>query len=344
MNLNRLFQGITILMLAFNTQLVQSQDRYRVMFYNVENLFDPFNDSLTNDDEFTPEGTRFWSWNRMNEKVNNIYKVITAVGEWDPPTLVGFCEIENRFVIERITKHTPLSKFNYQIVHRDSPDGRGIDVGLIYRPDQFTVLEERFFRVNYPDNPERATRDILYACGLIDNKDTLHVFVNHWPSKYGGALATEPGRIAAGSLVQQKVDSIRIFYPDARIIIMGDFNDTPKSRPFVDGLRALYPELPLDPKGLYNLHLPFEEKGEGSLKYRGVWEVIDMMIVSPGLLNKKHGVYTTLDGGKIFNDEFLLQKDDRYVGNIPNRTYVGLKYQGGYSDHLPIFIDLFPKK
>lgn len=320
-----------------------AQDRFRVMFYNVENLFDPFNDSLTNDDEFTPEGIRFWTWKRMTEKVNNIYKVITAVGEWEPPTLVGFCEIENRFVMERITGHTPLSKFGYRIVHKDSPDTRGIDVALIYRPDQFTVEEEHFFRVTYP-NTDRATRDVLYVRGIIGQMDTLHVFVNHWPSKYGGALATEAGRMAAGELVRHKIDSIKIFYPNARILVMGDFNDTADSRPLVEGLGATAPVPPFTPAGLYNLHLPYVERGEGTLKFQGAWEVIDMMIVSEGLLSKQHGVYATPQGGKIFKADFLFEKDERFVGVMPFRTYIGLKYQGGYSDHLPIYMDLIPNR
>lgn len=336
------FLFLVIFLLGFKA--VIAQDRYRIMFYNVENLFDPFNDSLTNDDEFTAEGSRFWTWRRMNEKLNNIYRVVTAVGEWAPPTMVGFCEVENRFVMERLIKHTPLSKYNYQLVHRESPDARGIDVALIYRPDQFTVEEERFFRVTYPDNPDRATRDVLYARGLLDNRDTLHVFVNHWPSKFGGALASEPGRIAAGKVVREKIDSIRIFYPDARIIVMGDFNDTPSSKPLIEGLGALPPVPPLKPEGLYNLHYPFEARGEGTLKFQGVWEVIDMMIVSKSLLNRKHGVFTTLDGGKIFMADFLLEDDDRFVGVRPFRTYIGFKYHGGYSDHLPIYIDLFPNR
>lgn len=336
---------ITLLLLLFvSIHDVTGQSRYRIMFYNVENLFDPFNDSLTNDDEFTPDGVRFWTWQRMNSKLNNIYKVITAVGEWDPPTIVGFCEVENRFVMERLIKHTPLSKHNYRLVHRESPDRRGIDVALIYRPDQFTVEEERFFRVFYPDDSTRTTRDVLYVRGILDRIDTLHVFVNHWPSKFGGELATEPGRIAAGKLVRQKVDSIRVFHPDARIIITGDFNDTPNSPPLRHGLGALPPIEPLLDNGLYNLHQHFEGKGLGTLKFQGAWEIIDMMIVSKSLLDRKHGVFTTLDGGKIFQADFLVEPDEGFVGFKPFRTYVGFKYHGGYSDHFPIYIDLFPNR
>lgn len=344
--LSRAFSTTSFLLVLFfalsNTTL--AQDRFRIMFYNVENLFDPFKDSLTNDVEFTPEGTRAWTWNRMNEKLNNISKVVTAIGEWDPPTLAGFCEVENRFVMNRLITETPISKFGYKLVHRESPDSRGIDVALIYRPDKFTVEEEHFFKVTIANSPERTTRDVLYTRGVLSNSDTLHVFVNHWPSKFGGAQASEPGRIAAGKLVRQKVDSIRIFNRDAHIIIMGDFNDTPNSRPLVEGLGALPPIEPLKPEGLYNLHQPYETKSEGTLKYQGAWEVIDMMIVSKSLLSKKHSVYTTLDGGKIFNAAFLTEPDTRFVGIIPKRTYIGMRYNSGYSDHFPIYFDLYLNK
>ncbi|MFO8021981.1 MAG: endonuclease [Perlabentimonas sp.] len=321
-----------------------SQNRYRIMFYNAENLFDPFDDSLTRDEEYTPKGDRYWTWKKMTKKVNNTYKVIAAVGEWEPPTIVGLCEVENRLVVDRITSHTPLSKYNYKIVHRESPDRRGIDVALIYRPDQFTVQDQRYFKVYYPDDSTRTTREVLYTRGILDNLDTLHVFVNHWPSKWGGELATEPGRIAAAKVVREKVDSIKIFHPDARVIIMGDFNDTPSSPPLIEGLKASPPEKPFKPNGLYNLHQPFEGQGIGTLKYQGNWEVIDMMIVTKGLLNRKHGVYTTPDGGKIFNADFLVEDDDAFVGVKPFRTYIGFRYHGGYSDHFPIYIDLYPNK
>lgn len=333
---------LTILLLCSN--FVQAQERHRVMFYNVENLFDPFNDSLTNDDEFTPDGVRFWTWKRMNEKLNNIYKVITAVGEWDLPVIVGFCEVENRFVMNQLITKTPLSKFDYRLVHRESPDRRGIDVVLIYRPDRFVLEEERYFQVVNPDEPHRTTREVLYARGIVANLDTLHVFVNHWPSKFGGELASEPGRLAAGRLVREKVDSIRIFHPDARIIIMGDFNDGPNSAAIVTALGAKPPVGNIETKELYNLHHRHDGTGFGSLKFQGQWETIDMMIVSGSLLNREHGLYANPEGGMIFKADFLLEPDDGFVGVRPFRTYVGFKYHGGFSDHLPIYVDLFPNR
>jgi len=212
--------------------------KYRAMFYNTENLFDSFDDSLTQDEEFTPMGARHWTWEKMNQKINGIYKTIIAVGEWNPPVFVGLCEIENGFVLNRLTHETPLVKYDYRIVHRESPDPRGIDVALLYRSDLFDLQESKFFRVFFPDQPNRKTREILYAKGVIDGVDTLHVFVNHWPSKLGGELESTSGRFAAANTLKQKVDSIKIFYPDARILIMGDFNDEPESAPLVDGLKV----------------------------------------------------------------------------------------------------------
>lgn len=321
-----------------------SQDRYRVMFYNVENLFDPFKDSLTNDGEFTPEGTRHWTWNRFTQKLNNIYRVVTAVGEWDLPAIVGFCEVENSFVMYQLINKTPLSKFDYKLVHKESPDSRGIDVALIYRPDRFKLEEKRFFRVVNPDDPNRKTRDVLYARGILGKLDTIHVFVNHWPSKYGGELASEPGRMAAGKIVREKVDSIRIFSPNARIIIMGDFNDGPNSSPITEALKAVPPVTPYSPSGLYNLHHKFEGHGTGSIKFQGAWEVIDMMIVSKSLLEKTHPIYLNPDGGTIFQADFLSEEDESFVGFRPNRTYVGFKFHGGFSDHFPIYVDIYPNR
>lgn len=314
--------------------------RNRVMFYNVENLFDPFNDSLTRDDEFTPDGARHWTWNKMEKKINGIFKVIMAVGEFDPPVIVGFCEVENGFVMHRLIKETPLSKFDYRMVHRESPDPRGIDVALIYRPDRFQLLEKDFFRVVFPDEPTRRTREILYAKGLM-SKDTLHVFVNHWPSKFGGELESESGRYAAAYTLKHKVDSIRVFYPDARILIMGDLNDEPESDPVVKGFGACLTDDTLCNNNFVNITAILKQKGQGSYKYQGVWGIIDQIIVSRSLLTKKHKLYTTPARASIFSADFLLESDDAFVGKKPFRTFQGYRHHGGFSDHLPVYIDLF---
>ncbi|MCB8965176.1 MAG: endonuclease [Bacteroidales bacterium] len=313
--------------------------RNRVMFYNVENLFDPFDDSLTRDEEFTPEGSRHWTWTKMEKKINGIFKVIMAVGEFDPPTLVGLCEIENGFVVYRLIKETPLSKFDYRMVHRESPDSRGIDVALIYRPDRFQLLEKDFINVTFPDAPNRKTREILYAKGLMAS-DTLHVFVNHWPSKYGGELESESGRYAAAYTLKHKVDSIRIFYPDARILIMGDLNDEPDSDPVLKGFGACLTTDSPCTHNFVNIAAILKQRGLGSYKYQGIWGIIDQIIISRSLLTKKHKLYTTTNNANVFGAEYLLESDDAFVGKKPFRTFQGYRYHGGFSDHLPVYIDL----
>lgn len=329
------------LFLILNFSFSYSQTvRNRVMFYNVENLFDPFDDSLTRDEEFTPMGTRHWTWNKMERKINGIFKVILAVGEFDPPVLVGLCEIENGFVVHQLIKETPLSKFDYKMVHRESPDSRGIDVALIYRPDRFQLIEKDFINVSFPDAPSRKTREILYAKGLLAT-DTLHVFVNHWPSKYGGELESESGRYAAAYTLKNKVDSIRVFYPDARILIMGDLNDEPESDPVVKGFGACLSDDSLCNHNFVNISSILKQKGQGSYKYQGTWGIIDQLIVSRSLLEKKHKLYTSPANASVFTADFLLETDDAFVGKKPFRTFQGYRYHGGFSDHLPVYIDLF---
>ena len=320
------------------TQQTASQMRHRVMFYNAENLFDPFNDSLKRDDEFTPDGSRHWTWTKMTKKVNGIYKTIMALGEIDPPVLVGMCEIENRIVLKQLTNNTPLERYEYHIIHRDSPDSRGIDVALLYRPDRFKLIEKRFFSVKFPDNPNRKTREILYACGMLGS-DTLHVFVNHWPSKFGGKLESIPGRMAAAHTLRHKVDSIRIFYPQARILIMGDMNDEPEGTPTTEGLGACLNTTDHCPANLINVSAILKARGQYSYKYQGVWGIIDHIIVSRSLL-RPQGLSTSIDRAGVFAPEFLLEEDRTYTGQKPYRTYVGYKYIGGFSDHLPVYIDL----
>jgi len=317
----------------------QTALRHRVMFYNVENLFDPFNDPLTRDDEFTPTGLRRWTWSKMEAKINGIYKVIMAVGELDPPVLVGLCEVENGFVLHKLVNDTPLSKLEYRVVHRDSPDPRGIDVALLYRPDRFKVQDCEFVAVVFPDDSARKTREILYVRGML-GRDTLHVFVNHWPSKYSGELETESRRFAAAKTLKRKIDSIRVFYPEARILVMGDLNDEPESAPVVEGLGACERYDPNCPSGLINIAAILKSRGFGSYKHQGTWGIIDQIIISQSLLSRKHGLFTTPQMAAVFESDLLLEPDKQYSGKKPFRTYIGYRYHGGYSDHLPVYIDL----
>jgi len=316
----------------------------RFVFYNVENLFDTENDSLTRDDDFTPTGVKAWGTSRYRDKLSNIYKVLIAVGGWDPPTLVGLCEIENRFVLHELISTTPLRKFDYQIIHQDSPDGRGIDVGLLYRADQFKPISEKFIRVTFPFAPESKTRDVLYAKGLVFNQDTIHIFINHWPSKFGGAQATIPNRRYVAELLRFHVDSIFALNPLANIIITGDFNDEPGDESLLLGLKARKDTIGMKPGELLNLMYPAFEQGQGTEKFQQHWGLLDQFIVSYSLMYLKSQAHVSEGKAHIFNAPFLETQDEKFLGTMPFRTYAGPKYLGGYSDHYPIYMDLSPRK
>ncbi|MFZ4400193.1 MAG: endonuclease/exonuclease/phosphatase family protein [Bacteroidales bacterium] len=313
----------------------------RIMFYNLENFFDTRNDSITLDDDYTSFGMKHWGREKYNTKLNNTYKVIASVGGWEPPEIIGVCEVENKWVVSEIASGTPLRKFNYKYIHYDSPDSRGIDVALLYRPDKFTPVFHRPIRIIFPFDTAARTRDILYVKGLSTTKDTLHLFVNHFPSKFGGAMITIPKRNYVASFLRSKVDSILAINPDANIIIMGDFNDEPSDESILKSLNAKCDTNDVRNADLFNLmcNLKSTEK-IGSNKFREQWSLIDQMIVSASLAKNKQKWHVKNYRAYIFKAKYLLQADDTYMGVRTFRTYNGARYTGGYSDHLPVYMDL----
>lgn len=317
---------------------------FRIMAYNLENYYDPFDDSLTSDEDFTPTGNHFWTWNKYKDKQNKIFKVMAAVGGWELPDLVGFYEVENRFVLNDLIKSTPLKWRTYEIVHKESPDLRGIDVALLYRSDKFKLISSQFIKVVFPFDTAKKTRDILYAKGYTKDFDTLNIFVNHWPSRLGGQTESELNRQTVAALLRSKLDSIFKSDPMSNVIVMGDFNDEPDNSSITDVLKALHNYDTLVPGQLYNLAWYMKEKkGMGSLKYQGEWGLIDQIMVSSSLLKKDNSIYTTIDNAKVFNPDFLSEPDNAFIGSKPFRTFVGFKYNGGFSDHYPLYLDLFHK-
>ncbi len=322
----------------------KNEQALRIAFYNVENLFDTINDPHTNDDEFLPTSDRKWNGFKYHEKLNHIYKTLTALGGWDAPAIIGFCEIENRFVLNELITKTPWKKLKYNIIHEDSPDRRGIDVGLIYRAEKFKPIKHEAIRLNFPFDTATKTRDILYVKGLVFKKDTLHVFVNHWPSRSGGQAASEPRRIFAAQKIRHYVDSICIKDPDANIIIMGDFNDEPGDKSLLETLRAKPTKEELNGCDLYNSSYIYFKQGKGTEKYKEHWAVLDQIILSSALVTRSHGLVVENGVSYIFDAPWLLEEDTKYLGTMPFRTYAGPRYLGGYSDHLPVFVDIVKKK
>jgi hypothetical protein len=322
-----------------------TRDYMRIMFYNTENLFDCVNDSLKNDEQFLPDGDKHWTPRKYNEKLSNICKVVIAVGGWEPPEIIGFCEVENRYVLEDILMKTPLSNLDYEIVHHESPDRRGIDVALFYRKSKFKVIYDEAIRVVFPFDANKPTRDILYVKGETYKGDTLHIYVNHWPSRWGGQMETEPKRMYVASVLKKHTDSLFKLNRNANIIIMGDLNDHIDNISITETLEARHDYDNVKSGKLYNLsNYLEEEKGKGTHKHQGEWGVLDHIIVSGGLLLGSSGAKCSKEDAEIFDADFLLEKDDKHVGYRPFRTYIGFKFHGGFSDHMPIYLDLHKKK
>ena len=309
----------------------------RIVFYNVENLFDARDDTLTNDEEFLPGGDKNWTYERFRRKIVRIYQTLVALGEGEMPALVGVCEIENREVLERLIFDTPLSNLNYRIIHRESPDARGVDVALLYQPDIYHPDSTEWLTV--PLSTHETTREILHSRGRLWNDDIIHFYVNHWPSRYGGAGSSNVKRLAAASILAASVKEVLLKEPDANIMIMGDFNDEPADESIQVINKILMNMNDRQTIKLINLS---ERKVltdmEGTIKHQGTWCVFDQILVSPALVSGSNGIVLLSNKAEIFDAAFLLEPDETYTGFKPFRTYVGPGYHNGFSDHLPVSI------
>lgn len=299
-------------------------------FYNVENLFDTIDDPVTMDEDFTPGGKLQWNTARYQTKLDHIAAVMDAM-PGSLPVIMGFCEIENASVLHDLVKHPMLSDAAYEVVHRDSPDERGIDVALIYRTSVLTLISTEAIRIKLTDEKDPNTRDILYAKMKCGN-DELHFFINHWPSRRGGETESEVHRLTAAAALRAKTDSIFKTDEKAKILIMGDFNDYPTNRSISEILGAGGD----NSKAFFDFMLDDHLAKRGTHYYQGEWGALDQIIVSRGMMDNKSGCNLSQEDVAIFNSELVMFKDKE--GNLrPNRTYVGDKYVGGYSDHLPVF-------
>ncbi len=317
----------------------QNTSEFSILFYNVENLFDVQNNSETEDDSFTPEGDMHWTNKRLTAKLLNLSKAILSASEWSVPDVVVFAEIENRQVLEKLVNNTPLGTYHYKIIHKESPDHRGIDVGLIYNSANFSPIEYNYYPLEI-NNKVLETRELLYVSGICNGTDTLHIFGNHWPSRYSGLLETKDLRKAAASLLKEKVDELNMKYKSPKIVILGDFNDNPEDETLSVVLQAGKVESTIADEKLYNLFFDFKRDNQGSLKFQSQWFVFDQVIVSGSLISNNSGLYVRPENAKILALPFLLEDDKKFGGKKPFRTYYGFSYNGGFSDHLPVLLRL----
>lgn len=331
----RIFSIILVLFIVPITllsQTIQDKGSIKIMFYNVENLFDTVDDPNTNDDEFTPFGDRHWTNKKLDQKIEKTAKVIVAAGGWETPAMIGLCEVENLFVLEKLANHPLLKKSNYRIIHKDSPDHRGIDVAILYRSDWFKPNDYETMPILINEGDTIATREILHVEGQFQNKKNYHIFVNHWPSRYGGLMETESNRKLAAVRLKHAISTILHDVPEANIICMGDFNDQPTDESICKILGASVSVSPNENDSLINLSASWISEPTGTIKHRQEWAIFDQFIVSRNLLE------TTRPS--IFSEKFLLEPDNKFTGFKPFRTYTGFRYNGGFSDHLPILLEI----
>ena len=305
-----------------------------VAFYNTENLFDTEDDPHKNDNEFLPGSEKQWTTERYQKKLNDIARVFSEIDTLNLPVIIGLCEIENRKVLEDLIATRRLSSGNYAIAHQESPDTRGIDVALLYRPDDFRLTGFEAIPIVFEKEPGHKTRDILHVSGTL-KKETFHVFVNHWPSRIGGENESEQDRVFVASVLKKKVDEVLSGNPSANIIIMGDMNDEPQNKSLQEILGAKAPE---SKARLANLMLPLDQQKQGTYFYQNEWNMLDNLVVSHSLLNGK-GLDVKGAQGYIFRKNWMEFKNNRGVVS-PNRTYGGARYYGGVSDHFPVYFVL----
>lgn len=310
---------------------------YTIAFYNVENLFDIYDDENINDEDFLPSGRKKWDEERYNLKLKHISKVLRAINVSNMPDIIGLCEIENRKVLEDLINQTEYEN-SFGIVHKESPDRRGIDCALLYNKNTFKVISEELIQIRLPWNDYFRTRDILHVVGSFIQGEKIHVYVNHWPSRREGKKITERRRVYVASQLKKNIIKVRNDDANAKIIVLGDFNDEPSNKAVDEELQAKAMNDDSE-MNLFNLMYRYDTAGEGSYNYRGEWNMLDNIIVSGNLLDKSQAYYCDADAGEIFmQDWFIFQK--RNGDKLPNRTYLGSRYLGGYSDHFPVYFKL----
>ncbi len=311
-----------------------------VGFYNLENLFDTINTPGVEDEEFTPEGPKLWNGERYYHKLHNMAMVISQIGTSVNPdgiAVLGISEIENEGVVKDLLAQPSIKDRHYKFVHYDSPDKRGIDVALVYNPKYFEPYKSSSHRLHVDKLKDFRTRDQLLVEGTLAG-DTVHIIVNHWPSRYGGEKRSRWLRNAAADLSRKIADSILQVNPNARIIMMGDLNDDPTNESLIKHMKANGKIDKLKKDDFFNPMWELNKKGYGSLAWHDSWNLFDQIVMSQSLLGKDYTHLKFLKAA-VYRKPFLLNNSGRYKG-YPYRTFVGNTFQGGYSDHLPVYVVL----
>ena len=317
---------------------------HKVVFYNLENLFDTINDPETHDEEFLPEGVKKWNTYKYYAKLSNMERVLFDIARQDKnfPVVIGVSEVENRLVLEDLASQPKLKHGNYRIVHFDSPDARGVDCAFFYRPDVFKLEGSKAEKFHLPENPNFRTRDLVTMWGTIEG-EPFFFLVSHWPSRLGGKEASAYKRNAAAAQCRAIADSVRKINPATKVVMMGDFNDDVTDKSVTEIMGAKPNIKKLEAGDLYTPFIDMYKAGYGTLAYQDSWNLFDIIVVSENLATGSTGDIKLQKGegtkfyGNIFRRDYMIQKEGQYKG-YPLRSFVGNNFQNGFADHFPVYI------
>ncbi len=329
---------LPILLLTIFTACKQTTDTNTIpiAFYNCENLFDTNNDPDVDDDDFTPTGKYHYTQKVYHQKLHNIATVIQSMANGDGPTIMGMAEVENPNVLNDLCSQPELNRKNYKYIITSGPDPRGINVALLYKSDLFTPLSTEKIRVDLSAFGNSKTRDILHVSGIL-NADTIHIFVNHWPSRLGEEETSIAKRQAAANADKQALEALYKTNPNARVIFMGDFNDNPDDVTITHTLGAVAEKANTSVSSLYNPWINIYKSGEGTEEFRNHWNLFDQIMLSGNMLNQ--GQHLHYLKAEIYKPDFIVDHYKDHKGQ-PHRSFVGTHWINGYSDHFPVIMYL----
>ena len=348
------FAALLLLGIGADAQSTSSRN-YVIGFYNLENLFDIYDDPVKNDSEFLPEGKNKWTEAKYQKKLQNMAKVIRSMkeenGVWH--ALLGVSEIENRLVLEDLVMEPQIEEANYQIIHYDGPDRRGVDVALLYKPEVFKYIESESIpftfegsSIDFVMTKEQQdyfkTRDILMVHGTIDGEH-FAIYVAHLPSRAGGKKGGNQLRDRGGEIMYEHAMQMQKKYPGIKIVCMGDMNDNPTDPSMAEYLHGKEFKADVTDTDFFSPFTSMLKAGFGSLAYQGVWSIYDLLLVNNALANPQPGTFGLRQlhkkgyYGRIYNAKFLTNQSGQYKGT-PFRTFSNGAFIGGYSDHYPTYI------
>jgi len=332
---------ISIAFYVSGQNLPSSKDSKTIVFYNAGKFFDAVNDPGAYDDDFIPSGIRQWDEEKYKKRVTDVAKVLSAINENEFPSLIGLAEIENKKVAEDVISSSKLRRGKYGVVNFDKKDEKGLEIALLYKKDDFEVIDSKSISIDFGPDIKDVNRDFLYVKCRTKDDFICHIFVTQWPLRSPNAQESEIKRISAAISLRKEVDKILNFENNAHILILGDFNDEPTNKSVIQVLNATNKRKNINYRDLYNLMYDMHNTGnEGTITSGSGWMMVDQIIVSPAFFNKTAGYYLTFDDGKIYKGEEVLTTDPQTKVTTLNRTYVGSKYAGGVGSHLPVYIIL----